>query len=136
MFEQINNQFVSATKQFADSALKANSLAFQNFERAMGVQLRTYETNVNATVAFLGEASEVRDLEGVKAIFPKGVALVKSSTEQFYNAGQEVLGQSLKTGEAIGQLYKAQFDAANDNVRSNVNAAAATVQATAKTARR
>ena len=80
--------------------------------------------------------SEVRDLEGVKAIFPKGVQLVKSSSEQFYNAGQEVLGQSLKTGEAIGQLYKAQFDAANDNVRTNVNAAAATVQATAKQARR
>lgn len=116
MFEQINTQFVAATKQFADSALKANSLAFQNFERAVGVQLKTFESGVNATVAFLGEAAEVRDLEGVKAIFPKGVALVKASTEQFYNAGQEVFGQTIKTSEAIGQLYKAQFDAANEQV--------------------
>jgi hypothetical protein len=116
MFEQFNSQFVAATKQFADSALKANSLAMQNFERAVGVQLKTFETGVNATVAFLGEAAEVRDLEGAKAIFPKGVALVKSSTEQFYNAGQEVFGQTLKTSEAIGQLYKSQFDAANDGL--------------------
>jgi hypothetical protein len=116
MFEQINNQFVNLTKQFADSTLKANSLAFQNFERAIGVQLKTFETGVSATVAFFGEASEVRDLEGVKTIWPKGVALVKQSTEHFYNAGQEVFGQTVKTGEAIGQLYKAQFEAANDTV--------------------
>lgn len=116
MFEQFNSQFVTATKQFADSTLKANSLAFQNFERAVGVQLKTFEAGVNATVAFFGEASEVRDLEGVKTIFPKGIALVKASGEQFYNAGQEVFGQTLKTTEAIGQLYKAQFDAANEGV--------------------
>ena len=116
MFEQINTQFVAATKQFADVALKANSLAFQNFERAVGVQMKTFESGVNATVAFLGEAAEVRDLEGAKAVFPKGVALVKQSTEQFYNAGQEVFGQTMKTSEAIGQLYKAQFDAANEQV--------------------
>jgi hypothetical protein len=124
MFEQINSQFVTATKLFADSALKANSLAFQNFERAVGVQLKTFEAGVNATVAFLGEAAEVRDLEGVKTIFPKGVALVKASSEQFYNAGQEVFGQTLKTGEAIGQLYKAQFDAANEGVVKTAAAAA------------
>jgi hypothetical protein len=136
MFEQINSQFVSLTKQFADSALKANSLVLQNVEHAVGVQLKTFEAGVSQAVAFFGEAAEVRDLEGAKAIFPKGVQLVKQSSEQFYNAGQEVLGQSLKTGEAIGQLYKAQFDAANDNVRTTMNAAAETVQATAKQARR
>ncbi len=127
MFEQFNTQFVNATKQFADSALKANSLAFQNFERAVGVQLKTFESGVSATVAFLGEAAEVRDLEGVKTIWPKGAALVKDSSEQFYNAGQEVFGQTLKTNEAIGQLYRAQFEAANEGVASNAAAVAATV---------
>ena len=128
MFEQFNTQFVNATKQFADSALKANSLAFQNFERAVGVQLKTFESGVSATVAFLGEAAEVRDLEGVKTIWPKGVALVKDSGEQFYNAGQEVLGQSLKTTEAIGQLYKTQFEAANDGLAKTTAAAAKAVK--------
>lgn len=124
MFEQFNAQFVTATKQFADSALKANSLALQNFERAVGVQLKTFESGVTATVAFLGEAAEVRDLEGAKAIWPKGVALVKSSGEQFYNAGQEVFGQTLKTSEAIGQLYKSQFEAANEGLVKTATKAA------------
>ena len=136
MFEQINSQFVTLTKQFADSALKANSLALQNFEHAVGVQLKTFEAGVSQAVAFMGEAAEVRDIEGMKTIFPKGVQLVKQSGEQFYNAGQEVFGQSLKTGEAIGQLYKAQFDVANENVRGVVNAAAETVKASSKQARR
>lgn len=116
MFEQMNTQFVNATKQFADSALKANALAFQNFERAVGVQLKTFESGVNATVAFLGEAAEMRDPEAMKAIWPKGVALVKASSEQFYNAGQEVFGQTMKTTEAIGQLYKSQIEEANDSI--------------------
>ncbi len=116
MFEQMNTQFVNATKQFADSALKANALAFQNFERAVGVQLKTFESGVNATVAFLGEAAEMRDPEAMKAIWPKGVALVKASSEKFYNAGQEVFGQTMKTTEAIGQLYKSQIEEANDSI--------------------
>ena len=124
MFEQLNTPVATAAKQFADSALKANALTFQNFERAVGVQLKTFESGVNATVAFLGEAAEVRDFETAKAIFPKSVALVKASGEQFYNAGQEVFGQTLKTTEAIAQLYKSQFDVANDTVvKATVKAA-------------
>jgi hypothetical protein len=129
MFDQINSQFVSMTKQFADSAMKANSLALQNFEYAVGVQLNTFGTGVSAAVAFLGEAAEVRDVEGMKAIFPKGIALAKQSGEQLYNASQDVVGQSIKTTEAIGQLYRAQFDAANDTVAKNAAAAAKTAGA-------
>lgn len=136
MFEQINSQFVTFTKQFADSALKANTLAMQNFEHAMGVQLKTFESGMTSAVAFMGEAAEVRDLEGMKTIFPKGVQLVKQSSEQFYNAGQEVFGQTLKTSEAIGQLYKAQFDVANDNVRVAVNQNVQAAQQASKAARR
>lgn len=114
MFEQYTNPFAGVSQQLAASALKANSLAFKNFEHVLGLQLKTFESNLNAAVAFFGEASEVRDLDGAKAIWPKGVALVKDSTESLYSTGQEVLGSTLKTSEAIGQLYKAQFEAAND----------------------
>ena len=44
------------------------------------------------------------------------MALAKSSSEQIYSTGQEVLGQALKTGEAIAQLYRGQFQAANDSL--------------------
>lgn len=125
MFEQNSNPFASFTQNFAQSALKANSLAFQNFERVLGLQLKTLETNLNATVAFLGEASEVRDLDGAKSIWPKGVALVKDSTENLYATNQEVVGSTVKTTEAITQIYKSNFEAANDTLVKTATKAAA-----------
>ena len=133
MFATIHPQFVSLTKQFADSALKANSLAVENFERVVGLQLKTVESRVNATVAFFGEAAEARDFEAAKSIWPKGLNLARESAEQFYGVGQEVLGQSLKTGEAIGALVKQQFEAATHTVR---DAAAQASEAPAAAARK
>ena len=124
MFEQSTNPFATLTQNFAQSALKANSLAFQNFERVVGLQLKTFETNLNAAVAFIGEASEVRDLDGAKAIWPKGVALVKDSTENLYATSQEVVGSTVKTTEAITQIYKSNFEAANDNLVKTATKAA------------
>jgi len=121
MYNQINSDFVSLTKQFADSALKANSLALANFEQLVGLQLKTVESRVNATVAFFSEAAEVRDIEGARAIMPKGVNLVRESAEQFYGVTQEALGQTLKASEAIGTLVKGQFEAANEVVRDTAN---------------
>ncbi|MBB5209583.1 phasin family protein [Chiayiivirga flava] len=124
MFEQYSNPFASMTQNFAATTLKANNLAFQNFERVMGLQLKTFQDTLNATVAFMGEAAEVRDMDGAKAIWPKGVALVKESTETLYSTGQEVLGSTLKTSEAIGQIYKSQFEDAGHSVVKTASKAA------------
>ena len=116
MFEQFNQQFVSLNKQMAEAAIKANSLALENVERLVGLQLKTVESRLAATMAFAGEAAEVRDLESARAIWPKGVQLMKESAEQFYGASQEAFGQSLKTSEAIGELVKGSFEAAGATV--------------------
>ncbi len=108
------NPFASSARQFAQSALKANTLAFEGFENILKLQLKSVESGVKSSTAFFAEASEVADLEGAKAIWPKGASLVKESSEQFYATSQEVLGQALKTSEAIGQLFRTQFQAAND----------------------
>ncbi len=113
---QFTNPFAPLAKQFAQSAVKANLLAFEGFERALGVQLKSAEASVRSTLAFLAEAAEVDSLDAAKAIWPKGVALVKDSSEAAYSTSQEVLGQTLKTGEAIGNLYKAQFESANESL--------------------
>lgn len=126
MSDQISTQFLSYGKQAIDAGFKAQQLALQNFEHILGLQLKSLEDRVGATLAFVGEASEVRDLEAVKTVWPKGVALAKESGEQFYQVGQEVLNASLKTSEAIGQLFKAQVEAANDGlVKPAVKRAAA-----------
>ena len=114
MFDTINQPVFDFSKQLAESALKAQALALQNFEQVASLQLKTVETRVNATFAFLGEAAEVRDFDGVKAMWPKGVALVKESGEQFYALGQEALTRTVKTNEAISNLVKAQVETANE----------------------
>ncbi|HRY00237.1 MAG: phasin family protein [Rhodanobacteraceae bacterium] len=109
MYEQFNSQFVNFGKQFADSALKANALALQNAERLLGLQVKTVESQLNANVGFFNEAIEATDFETAKAVWPKGVQLVKESAERFVAAGQEGLGQSIKTSEAIAELVRGSF---------------------------
>lgn len=129
MFEQINQPFVNFSKQLAESALKAQQLALSNFEQVAALQLKAIETRVNATFEFIGEAAEVRDFDGAKAIWPKGFNLVKESGEHLFQVGQEAMTRSVKTGEAISQLVKTQVESANETL---VKAAPAAKAARAK----
>jgi len=110
MYEQINTQFANFSKQFADSALKANAIALANAERLFGLQVKTAEAQFNSAIEFFGEAVEVRDFEAARSFFPKGVEWAKASAERFIAAGQEGFGQSMKTGEAIAELVRGSFD--------------------------
>ena len=122
MYEQINSQFLSLGKTFADAAVKAQGVALAGFEKIADVQLKAVEKQVTASSAFWSEASEIRDFDGAKAIWPKGVALAKESAEKLYNTNQELLGITLKTNEALGNLIKGSFEATNETVTKQVNA--------------
>jgi phasin family protein len=123
MYEQINSQFLSLGKNFADAAFKAQGIALAGFEKIADLQLKAVENQVNVSSAFWSQASEVRDFEGAKAIWPKGVQLAKESAEKLYSTNQEVIGLTLKTNEQIGNLIKGSFEATNETVAKNVNAA-------------
>ena len=124
MYEQINSQFLAMSKNFADIAFKAHGVAAQGAERIASLQLKTLEDRMNAAVDFWSEAAELRDFDSVKAFWPKCVNLVKESTETLYANGQEVFGLTLKTSEALGQLAKNNFEAANDRFNQQVKTAA------------
>jgi len=121
MYEQINSQFLALSKSFTDTAFKAHSLAVEGFERITDLQLKTLENRVNATVEFFAEAAEVRDFDGLKTIFPKGVSLAKETTEKLYANGQEVFSLAVKTSEALGQLAKGSIESANESFTKQVN---------------
>lgn len=127
---QFNEQFSTFTHQFAAAASRANRLALESAETVFGVQLKTFEKNVDATTAFFGELAEVSDIESYKTVWPKGLQVAKDNAERLVAASQEVFGLSLKTGEAFGQLVKTQFETATDNVQATV--AKATKAAKAK----
>ena len=120
MYEQINSQALAFSKTLADTAFKANSLAVEGFERITSLQLKALENRFAATVEFWSEAAEVRDFDGLKTIWPKGVNLVKETTEKLYANGQEVFSLAVKTGEALGQLAKGSIETANDTFNKQV----------------
>jgi phasin family protein len=123
MYDQLNTQALAFSKSLADTAFKANSLAVEGFERITALQLKAIENRVAATVEFWSEAAEVRDFDGLKTIWPKGVNLVKETTEKFYANGQEVFSVAVKTSEALGQLAKGSIESANDTFNKQVSVA-------------
>ena len=124
MYEQIQSQMIQISKQFANAALQANTLALQNAEHLIGLQFKTLEERLNANVAFWGQASEARDIEGLKTIMPKGLELAKEHAERFAAVGQEMIASQLKTNQAIAELVKGQVEAANDELRNVATQAA------------
>lgn len=121
MYAQFNDQFAAATRQFADTAARINRLALENAEAIFGLQLAAIEERTSATFAFLGEASQVRDLDGAKNLFPKGAQVVRENVEKSVATGQDVLGRIVKVNESVAQIAKGQFEtatrAANDTVK-------------------
>ena len=114
------NDFSSYTHQFAAAATRANRMALETAETVFGVQLKAFEKNMDATTAFFSELAEVRDIEGYKNVWPKGVQVVRDNAERVVAATQEVIGLTLKNGESLGQMAKVQMEAASENVQDTV----------------
>jgi hypothetical protein len=119
MYQQFNDQFAKSTRQFADATAQVGRLALENTEAVFGLQLATFEENMNATFAFFGEWAEVRDFDGVKAVWPKGVQIARENVERSIGAGQEVFGRTIKTQEAIAKIAKTQFESAAETVQAD-----------------
>jgi hypothetical protein len=123
MYQQFNEQFAAATRQFADTAAQINRLALSNAEAVVGLQLAAIENRVNATFAFFGEAADVRNFDQLKTLWPKGVQVARENLESAVSTGQEVIGRQLKTQEAIGEIAKSQIEAASRKTAENVQRA-------------
>ncbi len=108
----INEQFAAASRQFVQAAAQVNRLALDHAAQVIALQLGAFERNVSATFAHLGELAEVRDADGLRQAWPKGLQVARESVERVVSAGPEVIDRSVKTGEAIGRVARSQFEAA------------------------
>lgn len=131
---QINEQFANTSRQFADTASQVNRLALENAENVLGLQLAAIQQNVNATFAFWGELAEVRDLDGLKTLLPKGAQVARESVERAVATSQDVLGRTVKTQEAIGELAKSQFEAVAQKAQATAETAQSNFAQAAKAA--
>ena len=118
MYQQINDQFATASRQFADAAAQINRLAIENATQVFGLQLAALEAGATATFAFLGEVAEVRTPDQGKTAFTRGLQVARENVERTVATNQEVLGRTLKTNEAIGQVAKSQFEAATAQAKT------------------
>ena len=114
------NDFTKTTGQFADVAASANRLALDNIQKTFGLQLATFEENASAAFAFWNELIEVRDMDGLKAVLPKGAQVARAAAERSLGTSQEVFANTVKTHEAIGALAKGQFEKATAEARAEV----------------
>jgi hypothetical protein len=124
MYQQFNEQFAKSTRQLADTTAQVGRLALANTEAVFGLQMNAIEENMNATFAFFGELAEVRDADGLKTVWPKGVQIARENVERSIGAGQEVFGRTLKTNEAIAQIAKSQFETVAKAVEIDADAVA------------
>lgn len=117
---QFNDQATKTMTQFADVAANVNRLALENAQKAFGLQLATFEENTTAAFAFLSEMTNVRDMDGLKAVMPKGAQIARATTERSMGTAQEVFANTVKTNEAISALAKGQFEAATAQAQAEV----------------
>ena len=119
-----NESFTKSASQFADVAANVNRLALENAEKVFGLHFAAVETNINAAFAFANELIGVRDAEGLKTAFPKGIQVARTNAERSFGAAQEAFADTVKTTEAIGALAKTQFEQASSQVKAEVAKAA------------
>jgi len=120
MYQQFNEQFAAATRQFADTAAQINRLALENAEAVFGLQLAAVNERVNATFAFLGEAAQVRDADGLKTLMPQAAQVARENVERAVSTGQDVMGRTVKANQAIGEIAKTQIESAAKTTQTNV----------------
>ena len=121
---QFNDQFNNTARQFADAAASIHHLALENASKVFGLHMAALEDNMNATFAFAGELLDVRDPEGLKSVWPKGLQVARTNAERSFGAVQEAFAGTIKTNEAIGTLAKSQFEQAGAQVKAEVEKAA------------
>ncbi|MFC0679757.1 phasin family protein [Lysobacter korlensis] len=116
MYQQFNEQFAAATRQFADTAAQINRLALDNAEAVFGMQMSAMGNRANATFAFFGEAAGARDMDSLRTLWPKGVQVARENLESAVSTTQEVIGRQLKTQEEIANITKSQLEATTRRV--------------------
>lgn len=114
MTQQLNNQVFAYAKQLTDSAFKAQSVALKGLEQVAELQIKALEKQAQTAAAFITEAFETRDVDGLRTLWEKGAALSRDNAERAVAATQEIIAVTQKTAESLNALAQEQQQAAND----------------------
>jgi Phasin protein len=116
MFEQMSQQMLSMSKQFAATIVQANTVAVDHFEKLVDLQLKTIESGSTVMADLVEQVSAVKSAEDFRAMMPKSISMMKAQAEKSVALSQEVGALVGKTAEQFTGLVKGQFETANDAV--------------------
>ena len=116
MFEQMSSQILSFSKQFAESVVKANTVAVDHFEKIIDVQLKGFEDRMTTMAELVENAAVVKSPEEFRAFMPKSISMIKTVAEKNVALCQEIAGITTRSTETMVNLVKGQFDVANDSI--------------------
>lgn len=108
MTQQINQQMFAYAKQFADNAFKAQAVLLKGLEQAAGLQFGAFEQQTRSAAGFIAAAAELRDPEGLRGLWDKGVALGRVQAEQTVELTQGLAAVGRQTAESLGALVQFQ----------------------------
>lgn len=114
MTTQFTNPFFAYTKQAAEGAFKAQSLALKSLETVAALQIKALEQQALASSAFVAEVLEARDADALRDLWEKGSTLSREQAERAVTVSQEILAVTQKTAESLQALVLEQRQAAND----------------------
>ena len=114
MYSQFQKQSLDLGKQFAEQAYKAQVTALKGISEIQSLQVQALESQAKSNLAFVADSLEVREVQDVTALWPKGLDFARETAEAAYTTGQEILGVSQKTAEHFGELARTNLKAAND----------------------
>ena len=123
MNQQFSNPFFAFSKQFADNAFKAQSLALKSLESITDLQLKSFEHQAKVSSAFVAEVMEIRDLSGVRGLWEKGTSLSRDSAEHGVAVTQEIVAITQKAAESMTALAQEQRQAVTDAASAPIAAA-------------
>ena len=112
MYAQLQQQSLNLGKQFAEQSYKAQMTALRGFAEIQGLQVKALEAQAKANMAFVADSLEVREMEDVTALLPKGMDFARNSAEAAYEVGQQAMGIAQKTAEHFGELARSGMKAA------------------------
>ncbi|MGH8156420.1 MAG: phasin family protein, partial [Rhodanobacteraceae bacterium] len=92
MYSQFQKQSLDFGKQFAEQAYKAQIAALKGISDVQNLQLKALESQAKSNFAFVSDALEVREVQDVTALWPKGLDFARDSVESAYATSQEILG--------------------------------------------
>lgn len=115
MMQQFSQQMFTYAKQFTDHAFKAQAVVLKSLEQAAELQLSAWEHQSRSTSEFLVATTELRDAEGLRGLWDKGVTLGRVQAEQAAALSQGLAAVGRQTAESLGTLVQAR-PAANDAV--------------------